>query len=85
MPRPNRWANAARDARNSLVHRSPDSEPPPGEDMYVLAQMTTAVITLNLLHEIGVPRSRLDTIVSGNDLFRWITEEGPKLMPRLFL
>jgi hypothetical protein len=84
MPRPNRWANDAKDARNALVHRSPDLEPPGGEGMYVLAQMTTAVITLNLLHEIGVPRGRLDTIVRSNDLFRWITEEGPKLMPRLF-
>jgi hypothetical protein len=84
MPNPDRWASTTRDARDSLVHRLPDREPPPGEGMYVLAQMTTAVITRNLLHEIGVPRSRLDTIVRGNDLFRWITEEGPKLMPRLF-
>ncbi len=84
MPRPNRWANAAKDSRNTLVHRFPVSSPPTGIDMYVLAQMTSAVLTLNLLHEIGVPRDHLSRIVRNHESFRWIAEEGPNLMPSLF-
>jgi hypothetical protein len=84
MPKPNRWAKAARDARNSLVHRFPEPPPPGGEGMFVLAEMTSAVITLNLLREIGVPRSQLNAVVTTHEPFRWIAEEGPKLMPSLF-
>jgi hypothetical protein len=84
MPRPNRWANAAKDARNTLVHRFPVSSPPTGVDMYLLARMTTAVLTLNLLNEIGVPRDQLRKIVRNHETFRWIAEEGPDLMPSLF-
>jgi ApeA N-terminal domain 1 len=84
MPRPNRWANEARDTRNTLVHRFPVSSPPTGAKMYVLAQMTSAVLTLNLLHEIGVRRDHLSRIVRNHESFRWIAEEGPDLMPSLF-
>jgi len=84
MPAPNRWARTATDARNSLVHRFPDPPPPPPEGMYVLAQMTSAVILLNLLLEVGVPRSRLEVIVRRHAPFRWIAEQGPQWSPRLF-
>jgi hypothetical protein len=84
MPAPNRWARTATNARNSLVHRFPDPPPPTAEGMYALAQMTTAVVTLNLLHEIGIPRSRLEVIVRNYDPFRWITEYGPQFVPQLF-
>jgi ApeA N-terminal domain 1 len=84
MPAPNRWARRATDARNALVHRFPEPPPPPSEGMYVLAQMTSAVILLNLLLEVGVPRSRLDDIVHRHPPFRWIAEQGPTWVPRLF-
>jgi hypothetical protein len=90
MPSPNRWATAAKDARNMLVHRilpeasSPGPREPTPEEMYVLAQMTSGLITLNLLQEIGVPRSRLAEVVTTHEPYRSIAEEGPKLYPRLF-
>jgi hypothetical protein len=84
MPAPNRWARAATDPRNALVHRFPYPAPPPPEGMYILAQMTTAVVLLNLLQETGVPRSRLEVAVRSHEPFRWITERGPEWFPRLF-
>jgi len=84
LPAPNRWARAATDARNSLVHRFPDPPPPSADGMYVLAQITTAVIILNLLQEIGIPRDRLEFVVRNCNPFRWITEQGSELFPQLF-
>jgi hypothetical protein len=59
----------------SLFIDSANSPPSRAEGMYVLAQMTTAVVTLNLLHEIGIPRSRLDVKSVGRLIFvtlkRW--------------
>src|SRR6266567_1328847 len=84
MPRPNKWGSETRDTRNAIVHRFPVSSPPTGSEMYVLAQMTSAVLTLNLLHEIGLPRDHLSRIARNHESFRWIAEEGPDLMPSLF-
>ena len=83
MLRPNRWANAARDARNSLVYNFLEPPPPTHEGMYVLAQMTSAIIILILLREVGIPHSRLTRIVQEREPFTWLVEEGPKLMPYL--
>jgi hypothetical protein len=56
MPRPNRWARAATNALNVLVHRFDVDEPEgtlTGPEMYALAEPTASVITLILLQEIG--------------------------------
>jgi hypothetical protein len=84
MPAPNRWARSATDARNALVHRFPEPPPPPPEGMYVLAQMTSGVVLLNLLQEVGVPKSRLEIVVRRHPPFRWISKDGPELFPYLF-
>ena len=52
--------------------------------MYVLAQMTSAIIILILLREVGIPHSRLTRIVQEREPFTWLVEDGPKLMPYLY-
>lgn len=54
------------------------------DGMYFLAQITTAVIILNLLQKIGIPRDRLEFVVRNCNPFRWITEQGSELFPQLF-
>jgi ApeA N-terminal domain 1 len=87
IPRPNRWAAATKEARNKLVHRFPEEDtsvPLNGAVMYVLARMTSAVITLNILQEIGVDRAHMENLVMTHDVFRWIADEGRRIAPRLF-
>lgn len=86
MPRPNRWATASKDARNLLVHRFEQERgaPPDGAEMYVLSEMTSAVITLNLLQELGLPREHLINLAKRHDSFRWLASDGPQHAPRLF-
>jgi ApeA N-terminal domain 1/Apea-like HEPN len=84
MPNPSKWATTTRNARDSLVHRFPGPPPPGGEGMYMLAEMTSAVVTLNLLRELNIPRSQLEDVVRKHPTFQWIAEEGMKWLPQLF-
>ena len=84
MPNPSKWATTTRDARDSLVHRFPDPTPPDSPDMYVLAEMTSAVITLSLLRELDIPRTQLEDVIHRHPAFQWIAEEGMKWVPQVF-
>lgn len=54
---PEVWAKAARDARNNLAHvGTADNDL---EHLHVVAEVSAAVVILNLLHELGVPQERL--------------------------
>jgi HEPN superfamily Apea-like protein len=87
MPKPNRWARAATDARNVLVHRfdvdQPD-EPITGPVMYALAELTSSVITLLLLQEIGLSASKLTGLAEHHQSFQWVWEEASKDVPDVF-
>jgi hypothetical protein len=52
--------------------------------MYVLAEMTSAIITLNLLQKLDIPRSRLEDVVCAHPAFQWIAEEGIQWLPGVF-
>jgi hypothetical protein len=84
MPDPSKWAATTRDARDSLVHRFPDPAPPDSNGMYVLAEMTSAIITLNLLQKLDIPRRRLEDVVCTHPAFQWIAEEGIQWLPGVF-
>ncbi len=55
------WARAATQARNLLVHwfEGDPVAPLDGAAMFTIAAMTTGVITLILLQELGLPHARL--------------------------
>lgn len=87
MPKPNRWARRAKDARNLLVHRFDEDdsrEPFTNSAMYVLAAMTSSVITLVLLQEIGLSRAQLSQLAEEQRSFRWIGQEGRRYVPWVF-
>jgi ApeA N-terminal domain 1 len=87
MPKPNRWARRAKDARNLLVHRFDEDdsrEPLTNSAMYVLAAMTSSVITLVLLQEIGLSRAQLSQLAEEQRSFQWIGQEGRRYVPWVF-
>jgi hypothetical protein len=87
MPRPNRWARAATNARNVLVHRFDVDEPEgtlTGPEMYALAELTASVITLILLQEIGLSTSQLTRLAAEHQSFRWVRKRASTHLPRVF-
>jgi hypothetical protein len=87
MPKPNLWARRATNARNLLVHRFEEdgsSDPLTNAAMYVLAAMTSSVITLILLQEIGLSRAQLSQLAKEQRSFRWIGQEGRRYVPWVF-
>lgn len=86
IPKTWNWANAATNARNALVHRfeaEAEQETDWGQVFFVAA-MTSALVTLILLKELGLPDSHLQRIATTHSTFRWITEEGRRQAPELF-
>jgi hypothetical protein len=57
MPDVERWAARTARARNDLVHegRTPNHS---FEELIAVVEVTTAVVTLNVLHELGLPAER---------------------------
>ncbi|MFD6624182.1 HEPN domain-containing protein [Streptomyces diastaticus] len=57
-----RWARRATRARNDLAHegRTPSHR---DEELIAVGEVTTAVVILNLLHELGLPADRQREIV----------------------
>ncbi|TWF80047.1 hypothetical protein FHX44_115984 [Pseudonocardia hierapolitana] len=87
IPKANRWARAATEARNVLVHRfdvDPSDDPPTGPVMYALAELTSAMITLSLLQEIGLSTSKLTALANHHQSFQWVREEASKYVPKVF-
>ncbi len=52
VPHPGPWANAAKNARNTLAHTGP-SDQHTNDILNAVVQVTSAVVVLNLLHELG--------------------------------
>ncbi|MGY0389537.1 ApeA N-terminal domain 1-containing protein [Nocardioides sp. WG-D5] len=62
MPDVDRWAGRTTSARNDLAHEgtTPDHSI---EELHVVVEVTTAVVILNVLHELGLPPERQREIV----------------------
>lgn len=58
IPNANAWATAAKDARNKLAHTGA-SDLHGNDVLDAVAQVTSALVVLNLLHELGLPEERL--------------------------
>jgi hypothetical protein len=87
IPRPNRWATDAKNARNVIVHRfdvGDSGEPPSGPVMYALAELTSSVITLVVLQELGFTKDQLRRLAGTHEAFRWVRDHAKKHVPRIF-
>lgn len=71
VPDVDRWARRTVKARNDLAHKgnTPDHSI---EELIAVVEATTGVVILNLLHEIGLPADRQQTIVRDHPQLRSI-------------
>lgn len=69
MPDVDRWASRTTQARNDLAHegRTPNH---PVEELIAVVEVTTAVVILNVLHELGLPAERQREIVQEHPQLR---------------
>lgn len=62
VPDVDRWASRTVKARNDLAHEG-DTPNHSIEELVAVVEVTTAVVILNLLHELGLPAERQQAIV----------------------
>ncbi len=65
LPNPGSWAKATRDERNAVAHGGKNMT----RDVPLLSAIvttTTAVVLLNLLHQLGIPAARINTGLDDN-------------------
>lgn len=69
MPDVGHWAGRTTRARNDLAHegRTPNHS---FEELIAIVEMTTAVVILNVLHELGLPAERQREIVQEHPQLR---------------
>ncbi|KOX33952.1 hypothetical protein ADK67_04890 [Saccharothrix sp. NRRL B-16348] len=69
MPDVGHWASRTTQARNDLAHegRTPNH---PVEELIAIVEVTTAVVILNVLHELGLPAGRQREIVQEHPQLR---------------
>ncbi|MDY4493246.1 HEPN domain-containing protein [Schaalia hyovaginalis] len=69
VPDVNHWAKRTTRARNDLAHegRTPDDSI---EELIAIVETTTAVVILNVLHELGLPAERQRQIVRDHPMLR---------------
>lgn len=65
LPDPETWAVAAGEARNGIAHTGQTARHSINQ-AHAIAKVTSAVVVLNLLHEIGLPSERLREVVNDN-------------------
>ncbi|UIN30634.1 HEPN domain-containing protein [Microbacterium binotii] len=69
VPDPDRWAKTAARVRNDLAHRGHA-----GTDydlLHAVVEVTSAVVVVNLLKEMGIPVRRLESALSEHPEFKW--------------
>ena len=81
LPKPNWWWAAAVPTRDSLVHRF---EPEEGKEIdweavYVVSIVTSALLTLIILKELGLDQEHLASLAAHHEAFQVVRREGPKL------
>lgn len=69
MPDVDRWASRTTRARNDLAHegRTPNHS---FEEMIAIVEVTTAVVILNVLHELGLPAERQREVIRDHPQLR---------------
>ncbi|MFJ4228418.1 HEPN domain-containing protein [Paenarthrobacter nicotinovorans] len=75
MPDVDRWARRTTLARNDLAHEGKTPKHS-FEELIAVVDVTTAVVTLNLLHELGVPAERQREIVRDHPQLRSTAESA---------
>ena len=70
IPDREKWADAAKDARNKLAHTGA-SEQHTNDALNAVAEVTAALVLLNVLHELGVPDDSLTQSITRHSSFRY--------------
>ncbi len=68
LPNPEAWAEEAKKARNAVAHGGES-----GEDIrlqHAITQVVRAVVIMNLLHDLNIPTSRLNSALTENQTLR---------------
>jgi hypothetical protein len=69
IPDREKWADAAKDARNKLAHTG-TSEQHTNDALNAVVEVTAALVLLNVLHELGVPDGTLVQSITRHKSFR---------------
>ncbi len=77
VPDAAKWAKAAGDARNTLAHVGASGEQNMN-DLFTVVRVTEAVVIINLLHELGVPESRLEKALRDHKRLSFAASLGRK-------
>lgn len=77
VPNPKAWAKATADARNGIAHRGQADV----DQMYATVTITTAVVMMNLLHQLEIPKDRLVSALTGNATLRNAARLSAKYWP----
>lgn len=72
LPDPQEWATQTTRARNDLTHTGRSSRHS-FDQLYAIVTVTTAVVLINLLHELGIPAERQREIVETHPAFTHAT------------
>ncbi|MCR2762063.1 hypothetical protein NQ152_00930 [Microbacterium sp. zg.B48] len=70
IPDREKWADAAKDARNKLAHTRA-SEQHTNDALNAVMEVTAALVLLTLLHELGVPDDLLVQSITRHSSFRY--------------
>ncbi|GAB2822284.1 hypothetical protein GCM10027022_10900 [Alpinimonas psychrophila] len=76
-----KWANAAKNARNNLVHKG--SSEHDLEVLHAVVEVTAGIVILNLLKELGVPEERLTLAVQEQDVLSQAAKLARTLLNRV--
>jgi hypothetical protein len=77
LPNPKAWAKATADARNGIAHRGKANL----DEMYAIVTITTAVVLMNLLHQLEIPKERLVSALTDNDTLENAARLSAKYWP----
>jgi ApeA N-terminal domain 1 len=77
VPNPTAWAKATALARNGIAHRGKTNV----DEMYAVVMVTTAVVLVNLLHQLAIPKERLFWALTDNDTLSGAVRLSAKYWP----
>lgn len=77
VPNPKAWAKATALARNGIAHRGRTNV----DEMYAVVMVTTAVVLVNLLHQLAIPKERLVWALIDNDTLSGAARLSAKYWP----
>jgi len=77
VPNPKAWAKATAQARNGIAHRGKADL----DEMYAVVTVTTAVVLMNLLLQLEIPKERLVWALIDNDTLSGAARLSAKYWP----